>query len=68
MCVCACAAEAAVTCPSCGALLPTAIGQNLRQTVHGHALTEQLDDCRDDLTQFGVTFDAWFSERSLFDS
>ena len=38
------------------------------EVVHQHALTEQLDDCRDDLTQFGVTFDQWFSERSLFDS
>ena len=37
-------------------------------TVHAHALKTQLDDCRDDLTEFGVTFDAWFSERSLFDS
>lgn len=36
--------------------------------VHQHALKEQLDDCRDDLTEFGVTFDVWFSERSLFDS
>jgi arginyl-tRNA synthetase len=38
------------------------------ETVHGHALKQQLDDCRDDLTEFGVTFDAWFSERSLYDS
>ncbi len=37
-------------------------------TVHAHALKTQLDDCRDDLTEFGVTFDAWFSERSLFNS
>ena len=36
--------------------------------IHGHALNEQLADCRDDLTEFGVTFDHWFSERSLFDS
>jgi arginyl-tRNA synthetase len=26
-----------------------------------------LDDIRDDLAQFGVTFDTWFSERSLVD-
>jgi len=32
------------------------------------ALTEQLGDCRDDLAEFGVHFDAWFSERSLFDT
>lgn len=36
--------------------------------VHGHALNEQLADCRDDLTEFGVVFDHWFSERALYDS
>jgi arginyl-tRNA synthetase len=36
--------------------------------IHAHALNEQLADCRDDLTEFGVTFDHWFSERTLFDS
>lgn len=36
--------------------------------IHQHALTEQLADCRDDLAQFGVHFDNWFSERSLFDT
>ena len=36
--------------------------------VHGHALDTQLNDCRDDLAEFGVTFDGWFSERSLFTS
>jgi arginyl-tRNA synthetase len=35
--------------------------------VHRHALETQLGDCRDDLDGFGVTFDRWFSERSLFD-
>jgi arginyl-tRNA synthetase len=34
--------------------------------VHDHALTEQLGDCRNDLQEFGVTFDHWFSERSLY--
>ncbi len=38
------------------------------EVVHHHALTQQLDDCREDLSQFGVTFDQWFSERSLFTS
>jgi arginyl-tRNA synthetase len=33
--------------------------------VHGHALNAQLADIRDDLTEFGVVFDEWFSERSL---
>ncbi|HMM53898.1 MAG TPA: arginine--tRNA ligase [Candidatus Desulfobacillus sp.] len=36
--------------------------------VHDFALTEQLGDARDDLAQFGVHFDVWFSERSLFDT
>jgi len=36
--------------------------------VHGFALTEQLGDGREDLEEFGVTFDKWFSERSLFDT
>jgi arginyl-tRNA synthetase len=36
--------------------------------VHNLALTEQLGDCRNDLTEFGVVFENWFSEKSLFDS
>ena len=36
--------------------------------VHGHALTEQLADCRADLEEFGVHYDQWFSERALFDT
>ena len=36
--------------------------------VHAFALEEQLADCRDDLAEFGVDFDNWFSERSLLDS
>jgi len=36
--------------------------------VHGFALNEQLADCKDDLSQFGVVFDCWFSEQSLHDS
>jgi len=35
---------------------------------HGVALNEQLEDCRSDLAEFGVTYDHWFSERSLHDS
>jgi arginyl-tRNA synthetase len=31
-------------------------------------LSEQLADCRSDLLEFGVSFDSWFSEKSLFDS
>ena len=36
--------------------------------IHQHALTEQLADCREDLEAFGVHFDCWFSERSLYDT
>lgn len=36
--------------------------------LHNFVLTEQLSDCRDDLLQFGVEFDNWFSEQSLFTS
>jgi arginyl-tRNA synthetase len=36
--------------------------------LHAHALKEQLADCRQDLEGFGVTFDEWFSEQSLFTS
>jgi arginyl-tRNA synthetase len=37
-------------------------------TVHRLALNEQLEDCRSDLSEFGVTFDRWFFESSLYDS
>ncbi len=36
--------------------------------IHDFVLTEQLGDCRNDLLEFGVTFDHWFSEKSLYDS
>ena len=36
--------------------------------MHDFALTEQLGDGRNDLMEFGVSFDTWFSEKSLFDS
>jgi arginyl-tRNA synthetase len=36
--------------------------------VHGHALEEQLGDGRNDLTEFGVIFDSWFSEKTLHES
>ncbi len=31
--------------------------------VHNHVLTEQLEDCRSDLEEFGVHFEVWFSEK-----
>lgn len=36
--------------------------------VHNYTLTEQLGDSREDLAEFGVHFDTWFSEKSLFDT
>jgi len=36
--------------------------------IHAHVLNEQLADCRADLEEFGVHFDVWFSERSLFET
>ena len=35
---------------------------------HQFALNEQLADCRQDLHEFGVSFDEWFSEQSLYDN
>jgi arginyl-tRNA synthetase len=34
--------------------------------VHAFALEEQLSDCRQDLEEFGVNFDYWYSEQSLY--
>ena len=36
--------------------------------VHAHALSEQLADCRNDLEEFGVEFEVWFSEKALYDT
>lgn len=36
--------------------------------IHNFVLMEQLGDSRNDLMEFGVVFDTWFSEQSLFDS
>ncbi|MDB5811084.1 MAG: arginine--tRNA ligase [Betaproteobacteria bacterium] len=36
--------------------------------IHAHVLKTQLDDCRADLAEFGVFFDCWYSEQSLYDS
>jgi arginyl-tRNA synthetase len=38
------------------------------EIIHSFTLNEQLGDCRNDLEEFGVTFDFWYSEQSLFDS
>ncbi len=44
-------------------LLGTTYGE-----LHVFVLAQQIEDCRQDLAEFGVTFDTWFSEQSLFDS
>jgi arginyl-tRNA synthetase len=36
--------------------------------IHDFVLAEQLGDSRNDLMEFGVAFDEWFSEQSLFAS
>lgn len=36
--------------------------------IHDFVLTEQLGDCRNDLLEFGVEFDVWYSEKSLYDA
>ncbi len=35
---------------------------------HQYALTAVLDDIKEDLAEFGVDYDVWFSEQSLLDS
>lgn len=36
--------------------------------VHACVLKDQLDDCANDLKEFSVEFDTWYSEKSLYDS
>lgn len=43
------------------------IGQEGFARVHSEALRFVLHDIQDDLSSFGVAFDHWFSERSLWD-
>jgi arginyl-tRNA synthetase len=43
------------------------LGEEDYRAVHALGLNEILADIREDLAQFGVTFDEWFSERSLSD-
>lgn len=53
-----------------GALIDRAIdllGQNAFDKIRQQSLEPILDDIKDDLADFGVTFDNWFSERSLAD-
>jgi arginyl-tRNA synthetase len=45
----------------------TLLGDTAFRSVLDHALGGILADIREDLAEFGVTFDSWFSERSLID-
>lgn len=47
------------------AALKTTLGEADYRRVFDTALNEQIDDIREDLAEFGVIFDRWFSERSL---
>lgn len=44
------------------------IGDAAFRRVLDHAVGGILNDIREDLAEFGVTFDSWYSERSLADS
>lgn len=44
------------------------LGEDGYQVFFRRALDEILNDIRQDLSAFGVDFDVWFSERSLFDA
>lgn len=43
------------------------LGNSHYRTVFGVGLNTIVTDIREDLAEFGVTFDEWFSERSLMD-
>ncbi len=43
----------------------TLLGNQQYQLIYQRALTDILADIREDLEQFGVTYDCWFSEHSL---
>lgn len=43
------------------------LGKDGFRNFHQHALKTVLDDIKDDLMEFGVKFDSWFSEQSLFE-
>lgn len=43
------------------------LGKDGFEVFHKHALDSVLDDIKDDLAGFGVSFDQWFVERSLLE-
>ncbi|MFT4058100.1 MAG: arginine--tRNA ligase [Legionella sp.] len=44
------------------------LGQKTFVIFHQHALNTVLDDIKEDLSEFGVIYNNWFSEQSLFES
>ncbi|MGI9311781.1 MAG: arginine--tRNA ligase, partial [bacterium] len=44
-----------------------ALGERAYRDLHAHACDAMVADIRADLSEFGVRFDNWFSERSLLD-
>lgn len=46
----------------------TRIGEEAYVYIHRYGLNVILDDIRDDLAEFGVVYQNWFSERSLIES
>jgi arginyl-tRNA synthetase len=44
------------------------LGQDAFAMFHQHALNTVLDDIKEDLTEFGVIYNSWFSEQSLFEN
>lgn len=47
--------------------MKTLLGQPVFSLFHQHALNTVLDDIKKDLAEFGVNYDNWFSEHSLFE-
>lgn len=43
------------------------LGEEAFNDVHQHGLNHVLNDIKDDLAEFGVEYDNWFSEKSLSD-
>lgn len=50
------------------AALKSVLGAERYETVFQAALQAEVEDIKQDLEEFGVLFDRWFSERSLFTS
>ncbi|KTD09054.1 arginine tRNA synthetase [Legionella gratiana] len=47
--------------------MKTLLGMPIFSLFHQHALNTVLEDIQEDLAEFGVNYDSWFSEQSLFE-